>query len=186
MNGEDSFFFAKYNRIPRGLAPFGTGEWDECLGNHRAVIRVTWAAEAVCAYLPWRRRDAFPQSKHVRVVDGQTGATVVNSVVATCNREYGEVMFEPVNCPRRSWWSSSRGANGIRFYPMEVIATLGGSTAPRALGVASSLPPSSSRGRRRRAGPYGTRLPPGSTATGATRRFPSWRSPARAWSWPRS
>ena len=62
-----------YDRVPRGVARFGMGAWDRALGNHRAVIKVNQAGEAAYAYLPWRRRDAFPQAKHVRVVDGQTG-----------------------------------------------------------------------------------------------------------------
>ncbi len=88
-----------YSRIPRGIAHYGFGEWARSLGNHRAVIRVAQVTDAVCAYLPWRRRDAFPQAKHVTVVDAQTGKTIENSVVATCNREYGEVVFEPTSGP---------------------------------------------------------------------------------------
>lgn len=89
----------RYDRVPRGIATYGFGEWDRSLGNHRAVVRVAEPAGAVCAWLPWRRRDAFPQARHVLVVDAQTGQTVNNSVVATCNREYGEVVFEPVSGP---------------------------------------------------------------------------------------
>lgn len=90
---------SKYDRVPSGIARYGIGEWDRTYGNHRAVLRVSQPAEAVYACLPWRRRDAFPQSKHVQVVDGQTGKTVQNSVVTSCNREYGEVVFEPVSGP---------------------------------------------------------------------------------------
>ena len=92
-------FAAKYDRVPRGVAHFGLGEWDRALGNHRAVIRVIQAGDVAYAYLPWRRRDAFPQAKQVRIVDGQTGQTITSSVVVTCNREYGEVVFEPVSGP---------------------------------------------------------------------------------------
>lgn len=88
-----------YDRVPRGIARYGSGEWDRALGNHRALIRVPHACKAAYAYLPWRRRDAFPQAKHVRIVDAQTGLTVTNSVAVTCNREYGEVVFEPASGP---------------------------------------------------------------------------------------
>ena len=88
---------SRYDRVPRGISQYGYGEWDRSLGNHRAVIRVTQPGEAAYAYLPWRRHDAFPQAKHVMIVDGQTGKAVENSVVATCNREYGEVVFEPLS-----------------------------------------------------------------------------------------
>ncbi len=90
---------SKYDRIPRGIARYGYGDWDSAFGNHRAVLRVAQASEAVLAYLPWRRRDAFPQAKHVWIVDGQTNQIVANSVTATCNREYGEVVFEPRSGP---------------------------------------------------------------------------------------
>ena len=88
---------SRYDRVPRGIARYGFGDWDRSLGNHRAVIRVAQAGVAVVAWLPWRRRDAFPQVKHVMIVDAQSGKTVENSVVATCNREYGEVVFEPAS-----------------------------------------------------------------------------------------
>ncbi len=87
------------NRIPVGLAPFGVGDWDQALGNHRAVVRVAVEADAVCAYLPWRRRDAHPETKHVCVMDARTGQEVANAVVLTCNREYGEVAFQPASGP---------------------------------------------------------------------------------------
>lgn len=92
-------YASKYDRIPRGMARYGLGEWDRVLGNHRAVIKVSQAGGASYAYLPWRRRDAFPQTKHVRIIDAQTGRAINNSVVVTCNREYGEVVFEPVSGP---------------------------------------------------------------------------------------
>ena len=76
------------------LAPVGISHE---LGNHRAIVRVSEVADAICAYLPWRRRDAHPEAKHVMVVDVQTGKVVSNSVVATCNREYGEIVFQPVS-----------------------------------------------------------------------------------------
>ena len=98
MNSRSTVSYAsRYDRIPRGVARYGFGEWDRALGNHRAVIRVTAAAEAVYAYLPWRRRDAFPHAKHVMIVDAQSGNAVDNSVVANCNREYGEVVFQPTS-----------------------------------------------------------------------------------------
>ena len=83
------------DRVPRGLAQYGIADWDRKLGNHRAVVRVDEARDAVCAHLPWRRRDAHPEAKHVMVVDAQTGKVVTNTVVATCNREYGEIVFQP-------------------------------------------------------------------------------------------
>ena len=92
-------YVSKYDRVPRGIARYGFGEWDRGMGNHRAVLRVRQAGTAICAWLPWRRQDAFPNAKHVMIVDAQTGRPVKNCVVATCNREYGEIVFEPVSGP---------------------------------------------------------------------------------------
>ena len=97
MTKTDLLFKSNHDRIPVGCAPFGTARWDRKLGNHRALVRVTAAADAVCAYLPWRRRDAHPEAKHVMVIDAQTDKAVVNTVVATCNKEYGEIVFQPVS-----------------------------------------------------------------------------------------
>ncbi len=94
-----SLHVSKYDRVPRGIAKYGFAEWDRALGNHRAVIKVERPEEVAYAYLPWRRRDVCPQAKHVRIVDAQTGKIITNSVVTTCNREYGEVVFEPVSGP---------------------------------------------------------------------------------------
>jgi hypothetical protein len=81
--------------VPKGIARFGTGQWDVKYGNHRAVIRVDGDADVVVAYLPWRRRDAHPESKNVLVVDSRRNQDIANSIVLTCNREYGEVAFQP-------------------------------------------------------------------------------------------
>ncbi|MDD5705266.1 MAG: DUF6067 family protein [Kiritimatiellae bacterium] len=91
-------FHDNWDRVPVGVPRYGVGEWDHLVhGNHRAVVKVTEKTSAVCAYLPWRRRDRHPECKHVRVVDAATAAVVANSLVVACNREYGEVVFEPVS-----------------------------------------------------------------------------------------
>ncbi len=82
-------------RVPQGLAAFGIGSWDPARGNHRAVVKVVEPADAVCAYIPWRRRDAHPEAKDVLVVEAATGKPIANRVVVSCNREYGEVVFQP-------------------------------------------------------------------------------------------
>lgn len=86
-------------RIPQGLAAYRSAQWDRSRGNHRAVVRVRHEADIVCAYLPWRRRDVHPEAKHVLVIDARTDRVVGNVVVATCNREYGEILFQPVSGP---------------------------------------------------------------------------------------
>ena len=84
---------------PEASPVTGSANGIAALGNHRAVIRVTQPAEAVSPGCPgggatpsrrpsmswsWTRRPARPWT---------------NSVVATCNREYGEVVFEPTSGP---------------------------------------------------------------------------------------
>lgn len=81
-------------RIPSGIAKFTIGQWNSRFGNHRAVVHVEQAQDAVCAYLPWRRRDAFPQTKHILVMD-RNQEVVKNSITVSCNKEYGEVVFQP-------------------------------------------------------------------------------------------
>ena len=54
------FFRDNADRVPAELPEYGVGEWDHLVqGNHRAVVEVGAPAPAVCAYLPWRRRDAI-------------------------------------------------------------------------------------------------------------------------------
>lgn len=71
--------------------------WDtETLGNHRAIVRVDEAAKAVAVTIPWRRRDANPQDKAVIVTD-EKGTLIKNVYRGVVNREYGEIVFEPVS-----------------------------------------------------------------------------------------
>jgi len=58
---------------------YGTGSWDaDSLGNHRAVIHVSKKAGAVCAHIPWRRRDFHPEEKNIIVIDAKTRNRVNN------------------------------------------------------------------------------------------------------------
>jgi hypothetical protein len=76
----------------------GTGTWDaDTLGNHRAVLEVAAPADAVRAVIPWRRRDADPEQKHLIVVDAQTGARVANVTRLSITRESGEILFQPTS-----------------------------------------------------------------------------------------
>jgi len=97
MLKENMLFKSNDDRVPVGVAKYGFADWDRKRGNHRALVRVNASSDIVCAYLPWRRRDAYPQAKHVMVVDAQTDQVVANVVVATCNKEYGEILFKPTS-----------------------------------------------------------------------------------------
>ncbi|MHC4563665.1 MAG: glycoside hydrolase domain-containing protein [Planctomycetota bacterium] len=74
---------------------YRTGNWDcDALGNHRAVVRVDDAAEAVLAHIEWRRRDATPETIDIVVVSAATGERVTDVVRVDINREFGELVFE--------------------------------------------------------------------------------------------
>jgi hypothetical protein len=79
---------------------YGLGEWDrDSLGNHRAVVRVTGAADAVRVRIPWRRRDAGPERVLIVVRDEQTDARLANVARRTATREEGDLAFQPTSGP---------------------------------------------------------------------------------------
>ncbi len=74
--------------------------WDRfTLGNHRAVVRVARAADAVWAHIPWRRRDLRPEDKHIVVVDAATNLRVANVARLGVTRECGDLAFQPATVP---------------------------------------------------------------------------------------
>ena len=87
--------------------PYTTGEWDaDSLGNHRAVVRVEARdkgsesiPDAVRVRIPWRRRDLEPEKKNIIVIDATTGTRIENLARVNVNREYGDIVFQPVTVP---------------------------------------------------------------------------------------
>ena len=78
---------------------YGVSPWKtEGVGNHRAVVEVAERTEAVWTHLPWRRRDSDPEKKAVLVHDA-AGERVKNAVALEVNREFGDVVFEPMSGP---------------------------------------------------------------------------------------
>ncbi|MGL4519715.1 MAG: glycoside hydrolase domain-containing protein [Phocaeicola sp.] len=65
-------------------------------GNHRAVVKVQGASDAVKVNLPWRRADLVPEAKKVVVVDATTGHEIENVYVKEITSERGEIIFEPI------------------------------------------------------------------------------------------
>jgi len=79
---------------------YGTGYWDaDSLGNHRAVIKVETTADIVMAHVQWRRRDFNPEQKTIIIVDAKTGKQINNVLPVNINREFGEILFQPVTTP---------------------------------------------------------------------------------------
>jgi predicted Zn-dependent protease len=74
---------------------YGVGTWEpDSLGNHRAVVRVAAAGDAVYARIPWRRRDRKPEAVNILVVAAATQRRVTNVARMDINREYGDIVFQ--------------------------------------------------------------------------------------------
>jgi len=83
---------------PDGI-PYRTGAWNsDTLGNHRVVLRVDTTGDAVRVHIPWRRRDADPERKKIVVTDPK-GVPVDNLLRVAINREYGDLVFQPIGGP---------------------------------------------------------------------------------------
>ena len=85
---------------PAAEARYSLGSWvPDTLGNQRAVVKVSAAADAVRVHLPWRRRDLAPEKKHIIVVDAKTDQPVANVMRVSVTRESGDLVFQPVTAP---------------------------------------------------------------------------------------
>lgn len=100
-------------------ALYGTGRWNaDSLGNHRVVLEVTKPADAVLAEIPWRRKDVHPEAKDLIVVDAATGREIPNRRRYAVNREYGELVFQPVTVPGEYYvYYLQNRASGSTYYP---------------------------------------------------------------------
>jgi hypothetical protein len=98
--------------------PYGVPDkpWDEARGLHRARVQVAEKTDAVWAHLPWRRRDADADKKHIIVVDAATGQEVANLVRAAVTREAGDIVFQPATVP---------GEYHIYYLPHKVVGGVG-------------------------------------------------------------
>ncbi len=75
-----------------------TNCWNpDSLGNHRVVITFSSNGKFAKAIIPWRRRDIDPQDKRIIIEDAKTQQRILNVKLASVNREYGEIYFEPVS-----------------------------------------------------------------------------------------
>ncbi|MGN6439395.1 MAG: glycoside hydrolase domain-containing protein [Agriterribacter sp.] len=69
--------------------------WPENLGNHRAVIKIKQAADAVEVLLEWRRQDDEAASKCLIIEDAE-GNRVKNIYRRDVNRELASFVFQPL------------------------------------------------------------------------------------------
>ncbi|MBE0460438.1 MAG: hypothetical protein IBX60_02215 [Candidatus Aminicenantes bacterium] len=79
---------------------FGVGSWaEDVYGNHRVVIHVDSKSDAVWLHVPWRRRDYHPEKKNIILIDAQTEKRIENICRVNINREFGDIVFQPVSVP---------------------------------------------------------------------------------------
>jgi hypothetical protein len=91
---------AQFGRGAEPILNYGTGDWPvKGLGNMRARLRVSERAPAVWAHVPWRRRDAKPETIDTILVDASTGRRLTNVVRVNISRESGDLLFQPVTAP---------------------------------------------------------------------------------------
>jgi len=112
-----------FRQVIRGVEPcpqdvkYTVCDWTRTdLGRHRAIVHVSAevgkqmrtrrvhgitvrGTRAVWAHIPWRRRDPYPHTKAIRVLDAKTGTRVPNVVVLSNKPEYGDIVFEPPTVP---------------------------------------------------------------------------------------
>ncbi len=76
---------------------YGNGQWNfEGLGNHRAVIYVEKYSDAVKVFVPWRRLDNV-EDKNLILYDALTNKRVKNIYITQKNKDFGEIVFQPVS-----------------------------------------------------------------------------------------
>jgi len=84
-------------QVPLKRMKYGLGQWPEAgRGNHRAVIKVDTASDAVRVRIPWRREDSAPESKDIIVYETATGKQLTNVARIEIKQEYGDIAFGPV------------------------------------------------------------------------------------------
>lgn len=68
--------------------------WADSLGNHRAEINVLQPTHAAWVKIPWRRRDAHPETFRLIITDAK-GTMMKNILRINISPEAGELVFEP-------------------------------------------------------------------------------------------
>ena len=77
---------------------YGIGKWDsDKLGNHRCVVNVNSTSDFVHAHLDWRRRDFNPEAKNILILAENDSIPIKNVYRHLIGRDYGDLVFEPVN-----------------------------------------------------------------------------------------
>jgi hypothetical protein len=78
----------------------GITDWlEDTLGNHRVIVDVIGKSDVIWAHIPWRRSDLEPEKKNIFIFDAKTGKQIDNRIIINCNREFGDIVFQPVTSP---------------------------------------------------------------------------------------
>jgi hypothetical protein len=87
---------AQATEIPYSVAE---KEWDESLGNQRALVEVLESSDAVHLDFLWRRHDATPEKRQMLVVHADSGERVSNIFRVKVDQERCELVIGPVSKP---------------------------------------------------------------------------------------
>ena len=73
---------------------------------------------------PWRRRDPAPELKDILIVDAKTGKRIQNVSRVNVNREFGDLVFQPLTAPGKCYvyympytskWIEVPGSSGLTW-----------------------------------------------------------------------
>jgi len=70
--------------------------WPEYFGNHRGLINVEKASDAVFIDFLWRRHDASPEKHRMLIINAETGKEIKNIFRININNERCKLVFGPV------------------------------------------------------------------------------------------
>ena len=109
------------------LATYGVPDqpWADGLGNHRAVVVVQQAGDAVWVRIPWRRRDEHPEQRDILIVDAATNKPVTNRLPVVVNRDFGDLLFQPITVPGKYFvYYMPYTLDGWQHFPITNYKTL--------------------------------------------------------------
>jgi hypothetical protein len=70
--------------------------WGEELGNHRTVVIIEKPSEVVRLNYLWRRHDKNPETRHLMIINKETGEKIENILRLNITNEECDILFGPV------------------------------------------------------------------------------------------
>lgn len=70
--------------------------WDESYGNHRTIINIEKGDDVVRLNYLWRRHDRNPGSRHLMIINQETGEKIENVLRLNVTQEECDILFGPV------------------------------------------------------------------------------------------